>query len=239
VAKTPRSRSIKLLFIGNSFTQRNNLPELLAELAAAHNLTIAHDLKSVGGASLRTHWNAGRAAKAIATGGFDYVVLQEQSTLPVKSELAISGRKLADVHHRPRQEEPLALTHVRSSFAAVATMPNTLPFLFALDDGRLECLHRAANRGRTPAERKRRHKPVPLVVSAQVTTTDRQPPTRHVEHQVPQPRLYIKDFGLDRVAERILQLIDLTVAFATHVNLKSVARRADAQVGADGVEALF
>jgi hypothetical protein len=26
-----------LLFIGNSFTQRNNLPELLAEIAAARN----------------------------------------------------------------------------------------------------------------------------------------------------------------------------------------------------------
>jgi hypothetical protein len=42
-------------------------------------------LISVGGASLRAHWNAGRAAKAIATGGYDYVVLQEQSTLPVKN----------------------------------------------------------------------------------------------------------------------------------------------------------
>jgi hypothetical protein len=40
---------------------------------------------SAGGASLRNHWNAGRAAKAIADGGYDYVVLQEQSTLPVKN----------------------------------------------------------------------------------------------------------------------------------------------------------
>jgi hypothetical protein len=85
VAKTPRSRSIKLLFIGNSFTQRNNLPELLAQLAAARNLSVRHELISVGGASLRTHWNSGRAAKAIATGGYDFVVLQEQSTLPVKN----------------------------------------------------------------------------------------------------------------------------------------------------------
>jgi hypothetical protein len=30
--KNKRSRAIKLLFIGNSFTQRNNLPGLLAEL---------------------------------------------------------------------------------------------------------------------------------------------------------------------------------------------------------------
>src|SRR4030095_15511997 len=83
--KSPRSRSINLLFIGNSFTQRNNLPGMLAELAAAGGVTVKHELISVGGASLRTHWNAGRAAKAIATGGYDYVVLQEQSTLPVKN----------------------------------------------------------------------------------------------------------------------------------------------------------
>jgi hypothetical protein len=44
----------------------------------------------VGGASLRTHWNAGRAAKAIATGRYEYVVLQEQSTLPVKNSLRMA-----------------------------------------------------------------------------------------------------------------------------------------------------
>ena len=85
MAKKKQSHSINILFIGNSFTQRNDLPGLLAEMAAAQDLHVKHELISVGGASLRTHWNAGRAAKAIATGGYDYVVLQEQSTLPVKN----------------------------------------------------------------------------------------------------------------------------------------------------------
>jgi hypothetical protein len=85
MAKAKQSRAINMLFIGNSFTQRNNLPGLLADLAGACGVTVSHELISVGGASLRTHWNAGRAAKAIATGRFDYVVLQEQSTLPVKN----------------------------------------------------------------------------------------------------------------------------------------------------------
>jgi hypothetical protein len=80
-----RSNSINILFIGNSFTQRNNLPVLLAEMAAARDLAVNHELISAGGASLRTHWNAGKAATAIANGGYDYVVLQEQSTLPVKN----------------------------------------------------------------------------------------------------------------------------------------------------------
>jgi hypothetical protein len=74
-----------MLFIGNSFTQRNDLPGLLAEMAAARGLGVEHELISQGGASLRTHWNAGRAAQAIESGGYDYVVLQEQSTLPVKN----------------------------------------------------------------------------------------------------------------------------------------------------------
>jgi hypothetical protein len=80
-----KSQSIKVLFIGNSFTQRNDLPGLLAELASAKGLHLSHELISVGGASLRTHWNAGHAAKAIESGGYDFVVLQEQSTLPVKN----------------------------------------------------------------------------------------------------------------------------------------------------------
>lgn len=61
------------------------MPGLIAELSAARGLSIKHELISVGGASLRTHWNAGKAGEAIATKGYDYVVLQEQSTLPVKN----------------------------------------------------------------------------------------------------------------------------------------------------------
>jgi len=76
---------INILFIGNSFTQRNDLPSLLAAMAAERGVSIRQNLVSAGGASLRTHWNAGRAAKAIDADDYDHVVLQEQSTLPVKN----------------------------------------------------------------------------------------------------------------------------------------------------------
>lgn len=75
----------RILFIGNSFTARNDLPELLAQLAAARGKQIEHTLLSIGGASLRTHWNKGEARSAIQRGKFDHVVLQEQSTLPIKN----------------------------------------------------------------------------------------------------------------------------------------------------------
>src|SRR6185295_16615976 len=77
--------SLSILFIGNSFTQRNDLPGLLAAMAQDRGVCIRHNLINAGGASLRTHWNAGRAAKEIAAGDYDFVVLQEQSTLPVKN----------------------------------------------------------------------------------------------------------------------------------------------------------
>jgi len=75
----------KVLFIGNSFTARNNLPGLIAQLAALQGKKVEHRLISAGGASLRAHWNAGESLKAIKESRFDYVVLQEQSTLPIKN----------------------------------------------------------------------------------------------------------------------------------------------------------
>ena len=76
---------LKVLFIGNSFTARNDLPGLVAQLSAARGKSLEHRLISAGGASPRTHWNAGEAQRAIREGKYDCVVLQEQSTLPVKN----------------------------------------------------------------------------------------------------------------------------------------------------------
>lgn len=81
---TPQSR---VLFIGNSYTSRNQLPRLLAKLAAAaeHARRIEFDLIVAGGASLKRHWNAGIAQESLARQSWNYVVLQEQSTLPLKN----------------------------------------------------------------------------------------------------------------------------------------------------------
>ncbi len=75
----------RALFIGNSFTARNDVPGLTAALAATCGRSFAHRLLWAGGASLRMHWNKGEAQRAIGEGGYDFVVLQEQSTLPIKN----------------------------------------------------------------------------------------------------------------------------------------------------------
>ena len=81
-----RSNSpVKVLFIGNSFTARNDLPGMVTALAAAAGVAVKTRLLSMGGASLRSHWNKGEAQGVIRAGRYDFVVLQEQSTLPVKN----------------------------------------------------------------------------------------------------------------------------------------------------------
>lgn len=76
-----------MLFVGNSYTSRNQLPQRIAELGGSSSRGTRIQTNSIvaGGASLKRHWNAGHAQRALAEARFDYVVLQEQSTLPVKS----------------------------------------------------------------------------------------------------------------------------------------------------------
>lgn len=76
----------RVLFIGNSFTARNNLPGLLTSLVSAGGKgDLEHELISAGGASLRMHLNKGEAQQRMQDTHWDYVVLQEQSTLPIKN----------------------------------------------------------------------------------------------------------------------------------------------------------
>src|SRR5919199_901084 len=74
-----------VLFVGNSFTARNDVPGQLARLAEWAGGSLRHELLWAGGASLKMHWNKGDARRAIESKRFDHVVLQEQSTLPVKN----------------------------------------------------------------------------------------------------------------------------------------------------------
>ena len=76
---------VRILFIGNSFTTKNDFPNLLSVIAKiGQGITIDSKVISAGGASLRRHWNAD-AASIITSAEWDYVVFQEQSTLPVKN----------------------------------------------------------------------------------------------------------------------------------------------------------
>ncbi|MBI1766668.1 MAG: SGNH/GDSL hydrolase family protein [Acidobacteria bacterium] len=73
----------RVLFIGNSYTYFNNLPQMLVGLAQAAKPAqpLEAEMVTVGGATLKRLWEEGQALAAIKRGGWNYVVLQEQSTL--------------------------------------------------------------------------------------------------------------------------------------------------------------
>jgi len=82
VAAAAPSDSLNVLFIGNSHTYVNDLPAMVESLAAAGGRTIETDQSVVGGYSLREHLVYDETLRKIALGGWNWVVLQEQSQIP-------------------------------------------------------------------------------------------------------------------------------------------------------------
>jgi hypothetical protein len=72
----------RILFLGNSYTNRNNLPQMVAEIATSMGDILIFDSNTPGGYTLKEHSTNITSLAKIAAGNWDYVVLQEQSQLP-------------------------------------------------------------------------------------------------------------------------------------------------------------
>jgi len=72
----------RALFIGNSYTSVNNLPQMVADIAASVDDTLLFDSSTPGGYTLQGHSSNATSLSKIALGNWDYVVLQEQSQFP-------------------------------------------------------------------------------------------------------------------------------------------------------------
>ncbi len=82
-ASLSRTSSTSILFCGNSFTTRNSVPETIEDMCKQRGLPVSVSVMAKGGASLKQHWNAEPFNDGAS---YDMVVLQEQSTLPVKNK---------------------------------------------------------------------------------------------------------------------------------------------------------
>jgi hypothetical protein len=79
----PQSPPRRVLFIGNSYTYFNNLPEMLRAMAASRGNTLDVAMATTGGWKLSDHWTNqdSDAHRLLRDGKWDAVVLQEQSVL--------------------------------------------------------------------------------------------------------------------------------------------------------------
>lgn len=84
--KSPKD-TIKVLFLGNSYTYFGNLPQVVSIFARSKNIPLITRKSVKGGIYLKNHWFGEQGLstkKIIKEGKFDYVILQDQSQAAIE-----------------------------------------------------------------------------------------------------------------------------------------------------------
>lgn len=77
---TPKNtEAIRVLFIGNSYTHTHDMPGILEKLAASAGARLSTVTRAPGGWSLEQHYGDKETRRRIREGGWDIIVLQDQS----------------------------------------------------------------------------------------------------------------------------------------------------------------
>lgn len=77
---------VRVLFIGNSYTFYNDLPILFADLVSSGGYEVDVEMSAQGGASLADHASHMMTLRKLDRESWNYVVLQEQSRIPLNQE---------------------------------------------------------------------------------------------------------------------------------------------------------
>ena len=107
----------RVLFVGNSYTDVNNLPQLVQRVAESAGDALEYESNTPGGCTFAQHCT-NRSMSLIQQGGWDVVVLQEQSQLPsfpqsqVEVEVFPYAQQLVDAvySHNPEGEAMFYMT---------------------------------------------------------------------------------------------------------------------------------
>ena len=108
---------VNVLFVGNSYTEVNNLPLMVQQVAQSMGETLVFQSNTPGGCTFRQHCS-NSSMELIRQGGWDFVVLQEQSQYPsfpqgqVEAEVFPFAQRLVDsvYRHSPCAEPVFYMT---------------------------------------------------------------------------------------------------------------------------------
>ena len=99
----PLSRPQSVLFIGNSYTYYNLVPGIVRELASFEGRDLRVEMFTIGGCTMERHLEQADCRDLIERGGYDFVVLQDQSLHPAligtPDDKGIAGHMEAIVAH--------------------------------------------------------------------------------------------------------------------------------------------
>ena len=87
---------LKVLFIGNSYTFNNNVPDQVKKMVTDQNKAISIEIKSFtpGGARLQDHLNSTFTLDTIRDGNWDIVIIQGHSLEPLKNPVGFKDAAL-------------------------------------------------------------------------------------------------------------------------------------------------
>ncbi len=73
--------TVRVLFIGNSYTSTHNIPKIFSDLAKANNINIEVESLVYGGAKFQDHLLNQSTSTKLSEKNWNYVILQEQSQM--------------------------------------------------------------------------------------------------------------------------------------------------------------
>lgn len=102
VLAQPEKDSLRVLFVGNSYTFVSNMPQLVSLISQSTKRKLITSKSTAGGADLQDHWNGSkglRTKELIKNGSYDVVVVQGHSmeTINDKSNFLKYSKKLCDL----------------------------------------------------------------------------------------------------------------------------------------------
>lgn len=109
----PSKEKLRVLFVGNSLTYYNNLPEIVAQLAnSAKQRKLVYKMVAYPNFSLEDHWNKGEVQKLLAKEKWDFVVMQQGPSA------FADGRKVL-IDYAKKFAEPIAQAGAKPAFYMV------------------------------------------------------------------------------------------------------------------------
>ena len=84
-------QSLDILFVGNSYTYANNMPQMVANIALSFGDTLNFESSTPGGATFNLHSTNINTLNKISQKNWDYVVLQAQSQEPSFSPTQVAN----------------------------------------------------------------------------------------------------------------------------------------------------
>lgn len=97
--------SIRVLWVGNSFTFFNELPDMFQNIASTQGMNVSNTRVLKGGESFSGHLKNKNLIEILKKGGFDYIILQEQSSMPANHTAIVEK----EVYPYAKQLNDLAL----------------------------------------------------------------------------------------------------------------------------------